>query len=92
MGGHHASVEGYNRMRREYQEAWSGIDPDLSERLTADNKDTTFDFRPMLSATEEELDASHSNYTLPMLAEAIVWQCPHLTRLSVKNGTTRFLG
>ena len=79
-------------MRRECQEAWSGIEPNFTERLTVDNKDITLDFRPMLAATEEELDASHSNYTLPRLAHAIVWQCPHLTRISVKNGTTRFLG
>ena len=79
-------------MRRECQEAWSGIEPNLSKRLTVDSKDITLDFRSMLAAFGEELDASHSIYTLPRLVEAIVWQCPHLTRLSVKIGTTRSLG
>ena len=98
-------------MRKECQEAWLGIEPNLTERHTElgqtlrdmatdgpayqeleDNKDITLDFRPMLVASGEELDASHSNYKLPRLAEAILWQCPHLICLSVRIGRTRFLG
>ena len=79
-------------MRRDSQEAWSGIEPHLTERLTVDNADITLDFRPLLAATGEELNASHSEYTLPRLAAEISRQCTHLTRLSVKIGTTRFHG
>ena len=72
MGGRHVSVVSYDLTRRESQEVWSGIEPNFTERLTVDNKDITLDFRPMLAASREELDASHSNYTLPRLAETIV--------------------
>ena len=89
-GGCHASVTSYDLMRRESQEAWSGIEPNFTKRLTVDNTDITLDFRPMLSTTGEELDASHLEYMLPWLVEAVVRQCSHLTRLSVKIGTTRF--
>ena len=46
----------------------------------------------MLAATGEELNASHLHYTMPRLVKAIADECPHLTRLSVKIGTTKFLG
>ena len=51
MGGRHASVEGCDLMRRECQEAWSGIDPNFTESLAVDNKDITLDVRQMLAAT-----------------------------------------
>ena len=72
MGGRHTTILGYDLMRRECQEAWSGIEPNLTECLTVDIKDITLDFRPMLAAPGDELGASHSDYTLPRLAEAII--------------------
>ena len=71
MGGRYATIESHDQMRRGCQDAWSGVEPNLIERLTSDARDITLDFRSMLAATGEELNASHAPYLLPKLAQTI---------------------
>ena len=52
-------IVSHDLMRKDCQEAWSGIEPNLTDRLTEVIKDITLDLRLMLAATGEELNASH---------------------------------
>ena len=81
-------VEGYDQIREQNQDSWSAIYVDLTQRLMGVVGDILLDFRSMLSTTCEELEASHLQYTLGGIAISILLQCPHLTHLSVKIGTT----
>ena len=65
-------VEGYYQIREQNQDSWSAIDVELTQRLTGVVRDVTLDFRPMLPAMGEELEASHLQYTLASLATSIV--------------------
>ena len=51
--------EGYDQIREQNQDSWSAIDVELTQRLIMVVRDIALDFRPMLSATGEELEASH---------------------------------
>ena len=64
MGGRYATIESRDQMRRGCRDAWSGIEPNLIQRLTSDTEDITLDFRSMLAATGAELNASHTPFLL----------------------------
>ena len=82
-----SEVESYSRTVAWNQELWSAISVELTSRLTERVKDTTLDFRQMLSVSNNVLEASHSHNTLGCLAAAIVIRCTNLIRLSVKIGS-----
>ena len=67
-----SEVEGNARTVPWNQESWSVISVDLTHRLTERVVDNTLDFRQMLSASNNVLEAPYSQDTLGCLAAAIV--------------------
>ena len=82
-------MESHDEIREHIQDSWSAIDITLTQHLTEVVRDITLDFRKMLYATGEELEASHLYYMLDRLTTSIVRQCTQLTCLSVNIGGNR---